>query len=74
MEIPTDEELIARIDAFLARHGMAESRLGRDATGEPNLIASIRGGRSPTLKILRKLADFMVAHDAANPEPSAEAA
>lgn len=65
MDLPTHDELIARIDAFLERHGMAESRLGRDAIGEAQLVADIRAGRSPRLTTLQKLAEFMRDTDAA---------
>jgi hypothetical protein len=64
MDIPTHAELVERIDSFLDRHAMAPTRLGRDATGEPNLIPSIRAGRSPNLDTLNKLAAFMAEHDA----------
>lgn len=63
MEIPTREELVERIDAFLQRHDMAPSRLGRAATGEPNLIFSIRDGRQPNLDTLNRLARFMTEQD-----------
>jgi hypothetical protein len=76
MDIPTRAQLVERIDSFLHRHGMAPSRLGRDATGEPNLVTSIRDGRSPNLDTLNRLASFMAEHDAklrdavAEPGPS----
>jgi hypothetical protein len=38
---------------------MAETRFGREATGEPQLIDSIRKGRSPSLKTLQHIAAFM---------------
>lgn len=63
MDIPTHADLVAQIDAFLARTGMKPTRLGRDATGEPNLIPSIRGGRSPNLDTLNRLARFMNNHE-----------
>lgn len=64
MDIPTDDELIARIKAFLDRHGMAPTRFGREATGEPQLISSIEAGRSPSLKLLQRIAAFMAEQDA----------
>lgn len=64
MHIPTDAELLGSINAFIARHGMAPTRFGREATGEPQLIASIEGGRSPSLKVLQKIAAFMARYDA----------
>lgn len=72
MDIPTHGELVERIDAFLERTGMAPSRLGRDATGEPNLIASIRNGRSPSLETLNRLARVMNEHDPETPPVEAE--
>lgn len=64
MELPSDTELLARVDAFLERHGMAPTHLGRKATGEPQLVDSIRNGRSPSLKVWNKVADFMARYDA----------
>lgn len=64
MDIPTHEQLTAQIDAFLERHHMTESRLGRDATGEPGLVARIRARRNVTIDTLQKLASFMAEHDA----------
>lgn len=65
MDVPTHAELVERIDRFLARHDMKETRLAREATGEPGLIAAIKAGRSPTLETLNRLATFMAATDAA---------
>lgn len=67
MDIPTHAELVERIDAFLQRHDMAPSRLGREVTGEPNLIFSIREGRQPNLDTLNRLANYMAELDAALP-------
>lgn len=64
MQLPSDIELLASIDAFLARHNMAPTRLGREATGEPQLLDSIRNGRSPSMKVWRKIADWMARYDA----------
>ena len=64
MDIPTPEQIVASIEAFCARHGMAETRFGRDATGEPQLLASIKAGRSPSLKVLHRVAAFMREHEA----------
>lgn len=63
MDIPTREELLKLIQAFLARHDMKPTRFGREATGEAQLISSIEGGRSPSLDTLHKVKDFMAAKD-----------
>lgn len=59
MTIPTDEELLEQIEAFLDATGMSPTRLGLDATGEGGLIKSIRDGRSITLRTGRRILDFM---------------
>ena len=70
MNIPTPDEIITQIERFLERHQMARTRFGREATGEPQLLDSLISGRSPTLKLLTKIADFMAAYDAENPTAS----
>ena len=65
MDVPTHEELLSSIDNFLARHPkVGEARFGRDATGEPGLVERLRGGSSPTLKILNRIKNYMAAKDA----------
>jgi hypothetical protein len=81
MSIITETQLLQRIDVFLERHSMAPTTFGRQATGEPQLISSIRNGRSPSLKVVNRLIEFMDGLDeeaatraklAAPPEPAAE--
>lgn len=50
MTTPTDEELLAKIKAFLAEVDMKPTRFGRDALGEAGFVASVEDGRSPSLK------------------------
>ena len=57
--ITTDETLLAQIDAFLARTGMAPTRLGLDALGDGGLVRGLRAGRSPSLRNAEKLLRFM---------------
>lgn len=64
MDIPTEAELLTRIRAFLDRHDMAPTRFGREATGEPQLISSIESGRSPSLKVVQRVMQFMADRDA----------
>lgn len=72
MQIPTEAELLDRIRAFLDRHEMAPTRFGREATGEPQLISSIEAGRSPSLKVVQRIAAFMAERDAAQVAAAAE--
>lgn len=64
MDIPTDSDLLEAVDAFLARHGMKPTRFGAEATGEPQLLSSIRDGRSPSLKVWRRVAAYIRRKDA----------
>lgn len=65
MDIPTPDELVAKIEAFIARHEMAETRFGRDAVRDPNLLSDLRAGqRLPGLLKLTRIADFMRQKDA----------
>jgi hypothetical protein len=64
MQVITEAELIARIRSFLERHDMAPTTFGRKATGEPQIISSIEGGRSPSLKVVQRIIAFMDETDA----------
>jgi hypothetical protein len=71
MQIPTIPDVLATVDAFCLRHDMAPTRFGREATGEPQLIDSMRNkGRVPSLTVLQKMADFMRRYDEEAPAPS----
>lgn len=72
MQVITEAELLTRIRSFLERHDMAPTTFGRKATGEPQLISSLEGGRSPSLKIVQRVMAFMDESDSklrANPPP-----
>lgn len=69
MEIVTTEQLVASIEAFLVDHDMRPTRFGREATGEPQLLSSLRSGRSPSLDTANRIIAFMrtfppISHDA----------
>lgn len=65
MDIPTPQELIEKIEAFVTRHAMAETRFGRDSVNDPNLLSDLRAGkRLPGLTKLNRLAEFMQRKDA----------
>ena len=66
MDIPTHAQLLARIEAFLDRHEMAESRFGREAINNPAFISNLRKEPpvSPTLETLNRVGAFMDRTDA----------
>jgi len=55
----TDETLLAQVDAFLDRTGMAPTRLGLDAMGDGALVKGMREGRSLSLRNAEKLVRYM---------------
>jgi hypothetical protein len=64
MDIPTQDELIERIESFCGRHDMAETRFGREAVNNPAFLSQLRKRKSPTLETLNKVSDFMERTDA----------
>jgi hypothetical protein len=65
MDIPTQAELLAKIEDFCRRHDMAETRFGRDAVNNPAFLSGLRRDPpvSPTLDTLNKVRDFMAETD-----------
>jgi hypothetical protein len=63
MQIITETELLGRIREFLARHEMAPTTFGRKATGNANLIKELEEGKSPSLRTVQKVANFMAEAD-----------
>jgi hypothetical protein len=51
----THEDLIARIDAHLAASGETPSAFGRRVAKDSNLVADLRDGRSPTLRLAERI-------------------
>ncbi len=64
MDVPTTSDMVAAIERFLERHqDMAPTRFGREATGEPQLLESLRRGRSPSLDTANRIVAFMRGKD-----------
>lgn len=63
MLIPPMAEILDRIEVFLERHAMPPTSFGRAATGEPQLIKSMKDGRSPSHRVLERVAAFMAKYD-----------
>jgi hypothetical protein len=71
MTIMTDEELIARIEAFIERtDGMTPTRFGLDAVGEGGFINRLKAGRSVSLKLANRVLAFMAQREAEIAEAS----
>ncbi len=50
---------LAEVEAFLRESGLAASRFGRMANGDPALVRNLRAGRQPGRKISATLRGFM---------------
>ena len=53
------EKLLAEIERFLDRTGMAPSTFSLDSCGQRNLMIRLRNGEGVTLKTVEKVRSFM---------------
>lgn len=51
----TEAQLVAEIERHMARTGESESAFGRRVARDPNLVADLRNGRSPRLRLAREI-------------------
>ncbi|MES2301581.1 MAG: hypothetical protein V4521_05835 [Pseudomonadota bacterium] len=51
--------LIRKIEKFLERTGMPDTRFGRLAAHDPRLVGDLRNGREPRSAMVRRLEHFM---------------
>jgi hypothetical protein len=65
MEIMTDAELLAAVEDFLTRSGMAPTRFGREVMSDGALVQHMRAGRSLSLTNANKVLAFIRQQDAA---------
>lgn len=61
-------QFIDRIDQFLSATGLAETTFGRMACNDSTFVADLRDGRSPSLRTLERVEDFMAAYEAPKPK------
>lgn len=64
------EHLIAEIDAFLAEHGMSDSRFGQLALNDRHFVRQLRNDRDVRMKTVEKVKRFMATYQ---PEQDAAA-
>jgi hypothetical protein len=51
--------LIRKIDTFLRKTRMPQTKFGRLAAGDPRLVTDLRKGRAPRSKLERRVEHFM---------------
>ncbi len=54
-----EPNLLSRIEAFLVESAIPQSVFGREAVGDPRLVADLRGGRIAGLRIICRVEHFM---------------
>lgn len=59
------DDFRAEIDAFLVRTGIAPTRLGKEAVGDPRFVFDLRNkGRAPSTRLMDAVTAYMAQHDA----------
>ena len=53
------EQFLSRVEAFLASSRMKTAEFGRESIGDPNFVANLRRGRSPTLGTADKVLSYI---------------
>jgi len=66
--LPSDADMLAKIEAFCDRHGMSPTTFGRKAVGDGNFVTGLRGKRSMTLRTGKRIVDFMARYEAPHRE------
>lgn len=51
--------LLNRIGAHLRAHRMTPTRFGREALGDPNLVAQLRQGRQLRAATVKRILDYL---------------
>ena len=57
----TERDLIEAIDAHLASTGQAETSFGTEIANDPSLVADLRRGRSPRLRLVNRILEAIEA-------------
>lgn len=57
--MPNQPELVAKVEAHLRDTGIAASRFGLEAVGDPNFVRNLRAGREPRSRVVSRVLAFM---------------
>lgn len=52
-----------KVERFLTRSRMPQTRFGRLAVGDPRLVGDLRNGREPGVAVTRKIEAFLAAQE-----------
>lgn len=62
--VPAEKQILQRIERLHRLTGIALSRIGRDAVGDPALVLALRKGRTPRPATIARLANYLSAREA----------
>ena len=54
--------LLSTIEKYLRRSGVAASRFGREALGDPGFVEALRRGREPREPTVRRVTEYLSAN------------
>lgn len=60
--LPTDAEMLAKIEAFCANNDLPPTTFGRLAVGDGNLVPGLKRERSMTLRTGQRIIEFMATY------------
>ena len=64
--IVSDDDFLARIEAFIRDSDISATAFGKRVAGDPNLVFDLRNGRSPSLRIAQQALRFIEAESLVN--------
>ena len=68
------DAFLQKVETFLSETGMAPTRLGREAVGDPRFVFDLREGRAPSARLMDQVSDFIDRQRAgAKPQQAASA-
>lgn len=55
----TPDAFLEQIETFLTQTGMSATAFGREVLRDPSFVGDLRKGRSPNLKVAKRVIEFM---------------
>lgn len=52
-------QFLEEIEIFVNERGITESRFGREALNDPNFVANLRNGRSPSFRTVDRVREYI---------------
>jgi hypothetical protein len=59
----TGKKFLDEIEAFLIKWEMSSTNFGINAVGDGNFVGDLREGRMPSLRLVERVQEYIVAHE-----------